>query len=67
LPVSFLSVFASSISITRTYQKTTCNSLAGWQKMLASVDKGDTKRIKAINDIVKVYEREFDHFAKLSD
>jgi hypothetical protein len=38
------------------------NSLAGWKKMLGSIDKGDTKQIAAVNEIIKIYEREFDHF-----
>jgi hypothetical protein len=32
------------------------NSLAGWKKMLGSIDKGDTKQIAAVNDIIKIYE-----------
>jgi len=30
--------------------------------MLASIDKDETKRIAAVNDTIKIYEREFDHF-----
>ena len=37
-------------------------SLASWRGMLASIDKGDTKHVTAVNDIIKIYERELDHF-----
>jgi hypothetical protein len=40
-------------------------SLAGWKGMLARIDKGDTKRIAAVNDIIEIYEREFNHFENL--
>jgi hypothetical protein len=46
------------------------SSLAGWRKMLASIDTSNTtnaKRISAIQDIIKIYEREFNHFENLSD
>jgi hypothetical protein len=45
------------------------NSLDRWKQMLAGIDAGDTsnaKRINAVRDIIKIYEREFDHFSNLS-
>jgi len=43
------------------------SSLAGWKKMLAGTDTSDAKRINAVRDIIKIYEREFEHFEKLPD
>jgi hypothetical protein len=42
-------------------------SLAGWKGMLVGINKRETKRIAAINDIIKIYERELDHFENLTD
>ena len=37
-------------------------SLAAWRGMLASSGPGNTKRIAAVKDIIKIYERELGHF-----
>ena len=42
-------------------------SLAGWKVMLAGIDLGDAKRVAAVRDIIKIYEREFDHFTNTAD
>jgi hypothetical protein len=42
-------------------------SLAGWREMLAGLDPGDTKRIAAVEDIIKIYERELELFANRRD
>jgi hypothetical protein len=40
-------------------------TLAGYKDMLASAElSGDRKRIAAIKDVIKIYEREYEHFAK---
>ena len=41
-------------------------SLAGWREMLAGLDPGNAKRMEAVKDIIKIYERELEHFAKLT-
>ena len=43
------------------------NALIGYRDMLASAERsGDAKRAAALEDIVKIYERESEHFAKRS-
>jgi hypothetical protein len=42
-------------------------SLAGWREMLTGLDSGDAKRIAAVKDIIKIYERELEHFANRVD
>lgn len=42
-------------------------SLAGYEKMLARLEpSGDAKRIAALKDVIKIYEREYEHFARCS-
>ena len=39
-------------------------TLAGYKDMLASIEaSGDAKRIAAVKDVIKIYEREYEHFA----
>ena len=41
-------------------------TLAGYKDMLASIEaSGDAKRIAAVKDVIKIYEREYEHFANL--
>jgi hypothetical protein len=41
------------------------STLSGYREMLARAEpSGDAKRIAAIQDIIKIYEREYEHFAK---
>ncbi|GMO93562.1 hypothetical protein TM239_03030 [Bradyrhizobium sp. TM239] len=37
-------------------------SLAGYREMHAGLNKGDGKRIEAVQEIIRVYERELQHF-----
>jgi hypothetical protein len=40
-------------------------TLAGYKDMLASLEpSGDANRIAALKDVIKIYEREYEHFAK---
>ena len=42
-------------------------TLAGYKDMLASLEpSGDAKRIWALKDVIKIYELEYEHFAKRS-
>ena len=40
-------------------------SLAGWREMLARIDPADSKRLTAVEEIIKVYQRELEHFTEL--
>lgn len=48
-------------------RKRLSGSLAGWQEMLAGLSKGDSGRIEAVKEIIRVYERELGHFGELRD
>jgi hypothetical protein len=44
-------------------RKQLASSLGGWRDMLAGIESADTKRVAAVEEIIKIYERELDHFA----
>jgi hypothetical protein len=44
-------------------RKRLAGSLAGWRERLASVDSGDMQQITRINEIIRIYQRELDHFS----
>ncbi|MGY3149267.1 hypothetical protein ACVWYQ_006266 [Bradyrhizobium sp. USDA 3397] len=43
-------------------RKRLASSLAGYQEMRSGLSEGDGKRIEAVQDIVRIYERELQHF-----
>jgi hypothetical protein len=41
-------------------------TLAGYKDMLARLEpSGDAKKIAAVRDVIKVYERKYEHFASV--
>ena len=49
-------------------KKRLAETLAGYQDLLVSAEtSGNAERIKAIREIIKVYEAEYDHFAKVCE
>lgn len=44
-------------------RKRVAGSLEDWRERLASINPDDTKQIAAIEEIIKIYERELDHFS----
>lgn len=53
------------IDHTERVKRRLAETLAGYKTMLAGFEKsGDAKRIAALKDIIQIYERENEHFAK---
>lgn len=42
-------------------------SLAGYREMRAGLSEGDSKRIEAVQDVIRIYERELQHFGDALD
>jgi hypothetical protein len=71
-PYVVTGVFPQSLRVeTLDYPKRIKNrvgsSLASWRRRLAGIGPSDTKQVAAIKEIIKTYEREFDHFNRMDE
>lgn len=56
-----------SVDYPERIRKSLAQSLAGYKEMRAGLSEGDGKRIEAVQEIIRIYERELQHFEDVID